>query len=221
MAATDDFGILPRFRGVLVHDRWAPYWCYTEATHAICNAHILEGPRRRGRALVAAPMRSELRPVVELAHAQRRSVEARTIYEGRAGGVEVRIVQNGVGPEPARQVTEWVLGHFEIDHVLVSGIAGGLAPGLAVGSVVVPETVLDLRSGERYTSASMEGVERRGLVATADHLVTDPVQLRDPEAEGVVARAAPQGFPGSVRDSRLRGRGRWRPLGPTSPLDRS
>ncbi|MGH9124416.1 MAG: IS66 family transposase [Acidimicrobiales bacterium] len=39
--ATDDFGILPRFRGTLVHDRWAPYWRYTEAAHAICNAHIL------------------------------------------------------------------------------------------------------------------------------------------------------------------------------------
>lgn len=41
VAATDDFGILPRFSGVLVHDRWAPYWRYTEAGHAICNAHIL------------------------------------------------------------------------------------------------------------------------------------------------------------------------------------
>jgi len=39
--ATDAFGILPRFSGVLVHDRWAPYWRYTEAGHAICNAHIL------------------------------------------------------------------------------------------------------------------------------------------------------------------------------------
>jgi hypothetical protein len=41
VAATDDFGILARVRGVLVHDRWAPYWRYDKATHAICNAHIL------------------------------------------------------------------------------------------------------------------------------------------------------------------------------------
>jgi transposase len=39
--ATDDFGILTRVTGTLVHDRWAPYWTYTGATHAICNAHIL------------------------------------------------------------------------------------------------------------------------------------------------------------------------------------
>jgi transposase len=39
--ATDHFGILARVTGVLVHDRWAPYWCYDEAGHAVCNAHIL------------------------------------------------------------------------------------------------------------------------------------------------------------------------------------
>jgi transposase len=34
-------GILPRFRGTAVHDAWAPYDTYTEATHALCNAHAL------------------------------------------------------------------------------------------------------------------------------------------------------------------------------------
>lgn len=41
VAATDDFGIAPRFRGTLVHDRWAPYWRYTMARHAICGAHLI------------------------------------------------------------------------------------------------------------------------------------------------------------------------------------
>jgi transposase len=41
VAATDEFGILPRVHGTLVHDRWAPYWRYHSARHAICNAHIL------------------------------------------------------------------------------------------------------------------------------------------------------------------------------------
>lgn len=41
VAATDEFGILPRMRGTLVHDRYAPYWRYNQARHAICNAHVL------------------------------------------------------------------------------------------------------------------------------------------------------------------------------------
>jgi transposase len=41
VAATDDLGVLARFKGTLIHDRWAPYWRYQQMTHAICNAHVL------------------------------------------------------------------------------------------------------------------------------------------------------------------------------------
>ena len=37
----DAAGVLPRFRGTAVHDAWGPYDTYTEATHALCNAHAL------------------------------------------------------------------------------------------------------------------------------------------------------------------------------------
>jgi transposase len=39
--ATDAAGVLPRFGGVAVHDGWAPYRRYTNATHGLCNAHHL------------------------------------------------------------------------------------------------------------------------------------------------------------------------------------
>jgi transposase len=43
----DAGGVLDRFTGIAVHDAWAPYDCYTDATHNLCCAHLL-------RELVAA-----------------------------------------------------------------------------------------------------------------------------------------------------------------------
>jgi transposase len=38
--AFDDIGILPRFKGILCHDHWKPYY-KLGCTHALCNAHHL------------------------------------------------------------------------------------------------------------------------------------------------------------------------------------
>ncbi len=37
----DAAGVLPGFRGVAVHDGWAPYRNFTDALHALCGAHHL------------------------------------------------------------------------------------------------------------------------------------------------------------------------------------
>jgi transposase len=39
--ATQDMGILANFKGTSVHDHWKPYYCFTDCTHAECNAHNL------------------------------------------------------------------------------------------------------------------------------------------------------------------------------------
>jgi transposase len=37
----DHAGVMPNFQGIAVHDGWPQYRFYTEATHALCNAHHL------------------------------------------------------------------------------------------------------------------------------------------------------------------------------------
>lgn len=37
----DHAGVMPRFGGIAVHDGWPQYRAYTDATHALCNAHHL------------------------------------------------------------------------------------------------------------------------------------------------------------------------------------
>jgi transposase len=37
----DDSGVLPRFKGIAVHDAWAPYDTYIDPAHQLCCAHAL------------------------------------------------------------------------------------------------------------------------------------------------------------------------------------
>lgn len=37
----DEINLLPRYKGINIHDCWASYWKYPEIAQAICNAHIL------------------------------------------------------------------------------------------------------------------------------------------------------------------------------------
>lgn len=39
--AMDRMGVLPFFRGVLMHDHWKPYFGYENCEHVLCNAHHL------------------------------------------------------------------------------------------------------------------------------------------------------------------------------------
>lgn len=40
-AAIDEIGIIPRYGGILVHDRWASYFLYQNCKHALCGSHLL------------------------------------------------------------------------------------------------------------------------------------------------------------------------------------
>ena len=43
--AMNDMGVLPRFKGILCHDHWKPYFKY-DCTHTLCNAHHLRELQR-------------------------------------------------------------------------------------------------------------------------------------------------------------------------------
>jgi transposase len=73
--ATDEIGILPRFRGISVHDHWAPYYGY-DCQHALCNAHqlrkltFLHERRKQKWALGMIELLLEIKCAVDLAGAQ-------------------------------------------------------------------------------------------------------------------------------------------------------
>jgi adenosylhomocysteine nucleosidase len=130
---------------------------------------------------ILAPMRPELGPLVKAAHLQGSGGEPE-VHRGMVGSVSVVAMLTGIGLANAERVTRQVIELGRPDHVVVVGIAGGLDRTRPIGSVVVPESVLDLDGGRTFAATPLGQVPLAGRLATSDGLIDDPVrlgQLRD------------------------------------------
>ena len=58
---------------------------------------------------------------------------------GRLEGNRVVIVLTGVSVENATMITQLMIDHFNVHHLLLSGIAGGVDPANNIGDVVIPD----------------------------------------------------------------------------------
>ena len=112
-------------------------------------------------------------------------------WTGRAAGpdgapvhVVARLTTIGMGP--ARIAAERILGD-DVDWVFVVGIAGGVAHGIEIGSVIVPEVVVERATGRATRPAVLAEGPAHGVLSCGDDLIVDPVVLDGMAAEGVVA----------------------------------
>jgi nucleoside phosphorylase len=171
----------------------------------IGQAGAVSAPRR---ALVLAPMTIELRPVVKRLGARPSRVDGIKVFRAQRNGVDITVAQIGVGPTMAAQATKRLLDLIPVDHVVVSGIAGGLHPGATIGTVILPAVVLDVESGREYHPSPLGDAPLDGKIGTVDELIVDPTRLAslaeqgvlalEMEAAGVAAASESAGIPWSV-----------------------
>jgi adenosylhomocysteine nucleosidase len=134
------------------------------------------------RVAMLAPMQHELRPLV-----RRLSLTPDgDAHRGRAGDVEVVAVLTNIGMDAAADATTEVL-HLGVDHVMVVGIAGGVDPGIEIGALIVPESVIDRSTGDAFAPHHLGGIQPRGTLSCGDDLIVDPDILAEMSATGVVA----------------------------------
>ena len=137
------------------------------------------------RVAIIAPMPSEMRPVVKMLGLSRAGEQGGiAVYTGSTGGIEVILSGTGIGPRQADTAMERLLQSTMVDRVIVSGIAGGLAPVSAVGDIVVPEEVVDSGTGERFRATPVGAVTPRGIIRMGD---ADDYSLDDTDIEQLVA----------------------------------
>lgn len=107
---------------------------------------------------------------------------------GRAGRevVQVFAVLGGVGTGPSRVATRHLLAEGAPDHVVVVGICGSPHAEAEIGTLVVPEVVVDAASGREHRPHPLGPVEPAGRLHTSDELVRDLDRLAALHGDGVV-----------------------------------
>lgn len=128
-------------------------------------------------------MVSELEPLVR--HLGLR--EDGGLHRGRAGDVEVVALLTTIGMSAGERAARRLLD-LGVDRVVVSGVAGGVSPEVVpLGALVVPEVVVDRRTGAAYRQEQAGDVAPRGTISCGDELLTDAATIAELVAAGVVA----------------------------------
>ena len=78
-----------------------------------------------------------LRALIE--DAEGRRIKGVEFVSGRIEGKQVLVFQSGVSMVNAAMTTQMALDHFNISHIVMSGVGGGADPALMIGDVVVPQ----------------------------------------------------------------------------------
>jgi nucleoside phosphorylase len=139
------------------------------------------------RIAILAPMRSELAPVAKAMSLRSAPVGDGTMKVGRVGDTEIVATFTGMGMGLARQAAQQLLDATTVDHVMVVGIAGGLAPAVTVGELVYPEVVVDGTTGTEYVPSHLGAPATRGTIVSSDDFVVDPARVEELVGRGVVA----------------------------------
>jgi adenosylhomocysteine nucleosidase len=91
---------------------------------------------------IMGAMESEVKLLTEhIEHKKDTVIQGIPFSTGIIHGKEVAITRSGVGKVNAAIITTLVIEHFRPSHILFSGIAGGLNPGMHPGDVIVAEKI--------------------------------------------------------------------------------
>lgn len=107
------------------------------------------------RVAIIAALEREVRPIIR--HWQQSAQQ----YEGRTfrffENERAVLVCGGIGAEAARRATQAVIALYQPEIVISVGFAGALEPGLKVGDLFVPRTVLDSNDNSRTETGMGKG----------------------------------------------------------------
>jgi len=143
------------------------------------------GEHRRIAFICAMPM--ELKPLARKLGLQKSNVGDVEVRAGTMEDREVVAIVTGMGTHLARTETERLLDAVDVDHVIVVGITGAIENETPIGTLVMPEVVVNSHTGAEFRPTPLGGHQHTGKMWTTDVLLTDLDHLAGLRAQGVVS----------------------------------
>ena len=120
---------------------------------------------------IVSALHEELAAVLDLMpDEQQQTVGGRTFWRGHLHGQEVVAVLSGIGKVAAATTAAVLIERFGARRIVFTGVAGGLAPGVNVGDVVVARHFLqhDMDASPLFPRHEVPGYGRSRFDADAD-----------------------------------------------------
>ena len=108
-------------------------------------------------------------------------------YAGRIGDREVIAVVTGMGTALARAAVVELLDAADVEWVIVVGITGVIDNETPIGTLVLPELVVNGTDGAEHRPTPLPLGNAHGKIWTTDELLLDPAVHADLRARGVVS----------------------------------
>ena len=96
-------------------------------------------------------------------------------------------IVTGIGTALAGAATARLLDAIDVEWVVVVGITGAIDDVTPIGSLVLPEQVVNAADGSMYRPTPLHGGTAHGTMWTTDELVTDQATHADLRSRGVVS----------------------------------
>lgn len=133
----------------------------------------------------AMPM--ELTPLKRKLALKRDRLGTLVVHTGVLGNRSVVAMVTGMGTELATTGLDRLLDATEVERVVVVGITGAIQEDMPIGTLILPEVVVDGATGTEYRPDRLGDGEPSGAMWTTDELIVDRDVLAGLGADGVVS----------------------------------
>jgi nucleoside phosphorylase len=132
-------------------------------------------------------MPMELAPLKRKLALTKTRIASLDVHQGWLDGRSVVAIVTGMGTALAAEHLVRLLDAMDIDRVVVVGITGAVDDETAIGTLILPERVVDGASGAQYRPDRLGQGAPRGTMWTSDGLITDPAVIAELRSDGVVS----------------------------------